>query len=61
MSGIDFVVDVRGRKKAVVIDLDKHGEIWEDLHDTLVVNSRRREPRESLVEVEKRLAKQRRG
>ena len=61
MSGIDFVVDERGRKKAVVIDLDRHGEIWEDLHDAMVVKSRKREPRESLTEVEKRLERRRSG
>ena len=61
MSGISFVVDERGRKKAVVIDLEQHGEVWEDLHDALVVKSRRREPRESLSEVENRLARRRRG
>jgi hypothetical protein len=61
MSGISFVVDDRGRKKAVMIDLEQHGSVWEDLHDLLVVRSRRREPRETLAQVEKRLAKRRRG
>jgi hypothetical protein len=61
MSGVSFMVDERGRKKAVVIDLDQHGEIWEDIHDAMVVKSRRRDPRESLAEVEKRLARRRRG
>jgi hypothetical protein len=61
MSGISFVVDERGRKKAVMIDLEQHGSIWEDIHDLLVAKSRRREPRETLAEVEKRLAKRRRG
>ena len=61
MSGISFVVDERGRKKAVMIDLQQHGSVWEDIHDMMVVRSRRREPRESLAEVEKRLAKRRRG
>jgi len=61
MSGVSFMVDERGRKKAVVIDLDQHGEIWEDIHDAMVVKSRRRDARESLAEVEKRLARRRRG
>jgi hypothetical protein len=61
MSGVSFMVDEHGRKKAVVIDLDQHGAIWEDIHDALVVKSRRRDPRESLAEVEKRLARCRRG
>ncbi len=60
MSGISFVVDDRGRKKAVVIDLERYGSVWEDIHDLLVVRSRRREPRETLAEVERRLARRRR-
>jgi hypothetical protein len=59
MSGISFVVDERG--EAVMIDLEQHGSVWEDIHDLLVVRSRRREPRETLAEVEKRLTKRRRG
>ncbi|MFZ5806488.1 MAG: hypothetical protein ACOY3I_04725 [Verrucomicrobiota bacterium] len=48
MSGIDFVIDTRGSKKAVVIDLKKYGKIWEDFYDVLVAQSRKHEPRESL-------------
>jgi hypothetical protein len=61
MSGVTFVVDERGRKKAVMIDLEEHAEVWEDFYDTLVAHARRNEPRESLESVEKRLAKRRRG
>jgi len=61
MNGISFVVDERGRKKAVLIDLDRYGETWEDFHDALIVKARRREPREPLSEVEKRLARRRRA
>ena len=31
MPGIEFVVDARGRRKSVVIDLGRHGALWEDL------------------------------
>lgn len=51
MDGIQFVTDARGRKRAVLIDLDKHGELWEDFHDIMVVHSRRNEPRVSLESV----------
>jgi hypothetical protein len=61
MGGISFVVDERGKKRSVLIDLDKHGELWEDFYDALVVRSRKGEPRESLAEVEKRLRKVSRG
>lgn len=55
MTGIDFVIDTRGAKKAVVIDLKKYGKIWEDFYDTLVAESRKKEPRESLHLVRRRL------
>ena len=29
VKGVEFVVDDDGQKKAVLIDLKKHGEIWE--------------------------------
>jgi hypothetical protein len=40
MTGIQFMTDAKGRKTAVVIDLKKHLEIWEDLQDVLVSRSR---------------------
>jgi hypothetical protein len=43
MKGIQFVVDDRGKKVAVQIDLRTHGELWEDFYDALVVESRRHE------------------
>jgi hypothetical protein len=61
VSGISYLVDERGEKKSVVIDLARHGKLWEDFYDTLVVKSRKAEPRESLEEVEKRFAKRSRG
>ncbi|HEY3763406.1 MAG TPA: hypothetical protein VGN23_16795 [Verrucomicrobiae bacterium] len=51
MSGIAFMVDERGRKTAAVIDLQRHGRAWEDFYDTLLVESRRKEPRESFESV----------
>jgi hypothetical protein len=55
LPGIDFVLDSAGRKKAVLIDLRKHGEVWEDVYDALLAEKRRAEPRESLAEVRRRL------
>jgi len=43
MSGIQFVADEKGRKVGVLIDLKKHGAIWEDFWDGLVSESRQRE------------------
>ena len=55
MSGISFVIDEHGKKTAAVIDLRRHGPLWEDIYDSLVAASRAREPRESLEEVRRRL------
>lgn len=55
MKGIRFIVDDEGRKSAVVIDLAKHGELWEDIYDTLSRTQRQREPREPMALVRERL------
>ena len=58
MEGIQFVTNDKNRRVAVMIDLQKHGELWEDFYDSLVARQRAKEPRESLAVVEKRLRKQ---
>ncbi|MBI2440235.1 MAG: hypothetical protein HYV35_02570 [Lentisphaerae bacterium] len=58
MSGVQFVVDDHGRKTAVVIDLRKNRNIWEDFYDRLLVQERAHEPREHLAEVKKLLRRQ---
>jgi len=55
MSGVQFVVDDHGRKTAVVIDLRKNRNLWEDFYDRLLVQERAREPRESLAKIKSRL------
>jgi hypothetical protein len=57
MHGIQYVTNENGRRVAVMIDLKKHGEAWEDFYDSLVARSRENEPRESLETVKKRLRK----
>jgi hypothetical protein len=49
MKGVQFVVNARGEKTAVVIDLKKHSELWEDFYDAAVARERQNEPREALV------------
>ncbi|MGI9180762.1 MAG: hypothetical protein ACR2H9_09710 [Longimicrobiaceae bacterium] len=56
MEGVRYLVDESGEKRAVVIDLDQHGELWEDFYDVLVARARQDEPRETLAEVKERLA-----
>ncbi len=55
MSGIQFLVNEKGKKTAVVIDLEQHGELWEDIYDNLIANSRKNEPRESWEKVKLKL------
>lgn len=55
MKGVEFVVDDDGQKKAVLIDLKRHGGIWEDLYDILRAKARDAEPHESLKEVRKKV------
>ena len=51
MTGIQFITDEAGPKKAVVIDLKKHRALWEDIEDVLVSRSRRHEKRIPLEKV----------
>ncbi len=55
VKGIEFIVDDGGQIKAVLIDLKKHSEIWEDFYDTLRVKERESETRESLKDVKKKV------
>ena len=55
MPGIEFLIDRKGRKKAVLIDLKKHKDLWEDLYDAYVAHRRRNEPRETLAQVKRLL------
>ena len=43
MKGVQFVVDVKGKKKAVLIDLEEWGELWEDIYDVMVSHTRKDE------------------
>ena len=55
MEGIQFVIDEKGEKTAVLIDLKEYGDVWEDFYDGLVALSRADEPRESLESVKQKL------
>ncbi len=43
MKGVEFVIDEMGKKRAVLIDLKRHRELWEDFYDGLVSEQRRKE------------------
>ncbi|MEK7815186.1 MAG: hypothetical protein AAB291_04615 [Chloroflexota bacterium] len=55
MEGIQFVINDRDEKMAVLIDLKMHGELWEDFYDSVIARQRAGEPRESLESVNKRI------
>ena len=57
MNGIQYLMDEKGRKVAVQIDLKKHRELWEDIEDVLVSRSRRQEKRIPLHKVRANLVK----
>ena len=57
MTGINFLVDDKGDKRAVMIDLKKYGKLWEDFYDTLKAKNRENEPRESFNSVKERIKK----
>ena len=61
MSGITYLIDEKGKKTAAVVDLRRHGKLWEDFYDALVVQARAAEPRESLEAVKKRLTARRKA
>ena len=58
MKGIQFVTDEKGQRTAVLIDLKKFGQLWEDFYDSLIAAQRADEPRESLESVRRRLQRQ---
>jgi len=55
MQGINYVTNEEGKRIAVLIDLKKYGELWEDFYDALTAKKRENEPRESLESVKKLL------
>ncbi|MCH7556500.1 MAG: hypothetical protein IIB56_03485 [Planctomycetes bacterium] len=57
MNDIQYIVDDKGIKRAVIIDLDKFRDLWEDFYDSLIARSRADEPRESLNTVKKHLSR----
>ena len=44
IRGIQFVTDAQGKRVAVQLDLNGWGELWEDIYDNIVANSRKDEP-----------------
>ena len=58
MEGVQFVTNEKGKRVAVIIDLEMYGELWEDFYDSLTARKRSKEPRETLESVRKHLIKE---
>ena len=59
MKGVKYYYDEQGEPTAVLIDLKKNPEIWEDFRDIMICEKRRGEPTESFEEVKAKLLKKR--
>lgn len=56
-----FLVDEKGRKKAVVIPVKEYNELLEDLEDLAIIAERKEEPAEPFEVVKERLEDKWRG
>jgi hypothetical protein len=50
-----YIVDQSGKKREVVLSIERYRQLLEDLHDLAVVAERREEKPVSLAEVKRRL------
>jgi len=55
MRGVKFLVDKKGKKTAVVLDLRRNAALWEDVFDSALARERASEPRETLASVRRKL------
>ena len=54
---VQYVVDERGDRTAVIVPIGEYEELIEDLHDLAIIAERREEPTVSLDELRKKLIK----
>lgn len=55
LEGINFVTDSQNKRVAVMIDLTKYANLWEDIYDLLIVESRKQEDRISWDDIKNEL------
>ncbi len=58
MEGINYVTDDKNQKIAVLIDLRKYGELWEEFYDVLIANMRKEDEKLSWEEAKQILKKE---
>lgn len=59
MHGVTYLYDARGKRTAVLIDLERNRALWEDLFDVALARTRATERTESWTTIRRRL--ERRG
>jgi len=52
-----YIIDEKGHKTAVVLDIELYNNLLEDLEDMKIIAERKKEPSMSLKEAENRLKK----
>ena len=57
MKGVQFVVDDKGHRTGVFIDLLKNPDLWEDVFDQALIRRRASESRISLAVLKKDLTR----
>lgn len=55
MHGVKYLYNARGKKTAVLIDLEHNGDVWEDLLDVALDRTRAGERTERWATVRRRL------
>jgi len=50
MKGVSYIINEKGKKSAVVIDLKQNGSLWEEFYDRWLVENRKTEEKFSLEE-----------
>ena len=59
MKGVKYFFDEMGKPSAVLIDLKKNPEIWEDFRDLMIIDERKNEPAEDLAAVKAKILSKR--
>ena len=56
MDGITYIEDSKTNKKYAHIDLEKYGDLWDDILDLIIAQSRKYDKKIPLSDVKKLLA-----
>ena len=58
MEGISYIVNDKDKKIAAIVDLEMYGELWEDIEDILLAESRKNEETVPWEQVKEELKKE---